>query len=134
MTQDLSIEHGTRKRPIGIIGTKYIPLDNVYQIHEALDIFVETLNRIALSFEKALLAVLILSYIQPFIDGNKRTARMIGNAVLLAYGYCPLSYRSVSEVEYKKAVPLFYEQHSIVYFKRLFIEQYEHAIHTYFRS
>jgi Fic family protein len=82
--------------------------------------------------EKALAAVLMISYIQPFEDGNKRTARILGNALLLAYGYCPLSYRSVDEVEYKKAMILFYEQNNAFYFKQLFIEQFRQAIEKYF--
>jgi len=39
----------------------------------------------------------MISYIQPFEDGNKRTARLLGNAILLANNYCPLSYRSIDE-------------------------------------
>ena len=76
---------------------------------------------------KPLPAFLLISYIQPFEDGNKRTSRILGNAMLLAYGYCPLSYRSVDEIEYKKAVILFYEQNNIQYFKQLFLEQCSQA-------
>ena len=46
----------------------------------------------------------MISYIQPFEDGNKRTSRILGNAILLADDFCPLSYRSVDEIEYKKAI------------------------------
>ncbi len=50
---------------------------------------------------------LLISYIQPFEDGNKRTARTVGNALLLAADYCPLSYRSADEIEYKKGMIYF---------------------------
>ena len=70
----------------------------------------------------------MLSYIQPFEDGNKRTSRILANAILLSENYCPLSYRSVDDVEYKKAIVLFYEQNSAEYFKRIFIEQFRNAI------
>jgi len=50
-------------------------------------------------FEKALLDVVLISYIQPFEDGNKRTDRMVSNALLIANGACPLSYRSVDYLE-----------------------------------
>ncbi|MDR0942484.1 MAG: Fic family protein [Holosporales bacterium] len=30
----------------------------------------------------------MILYIQPFEDGNKRTSRVLANAILLAYGYC----------------------------------------------
>ena len=52
--------------------------------------------------------------------------------MLLAYGYCPLSYRSVDEIEYKKTVILFYEQNNIQYFKQLFLEQFSQAAEKYF--
>jgi Fic family protein len=34
-------------------------------------------------FEKALLTLVLLSYIQAFGDGNKRTARIVSNARIL---------------------------------------------------
>ena len=90
------------------------------------------INRTENPIEKALIAVLMIAYIQPFEDGNKRTSRILGNALLLASDYCPLSYRSVDEVEYKKAIIMFYEQNNATYFKRLFLEQYRQAVKKYF--
>lgn len=83
-------------------------------------------------FEKALLVLVLLSYIQPFADGNKRTARIISNGILIAYGYCPISYRSVDSIEYKKAMLVFYEQNNIAPFKQIFIDQFLFAVKTYF--
>lgn len=82
--------------------------------------------------EKALVLLAMISYIQPFGDGNKRTARMLSNAVLLANDYYPLSYRSVDEVEYKEALLLFYEQNNLFHLKRIFVEQQKFAIENYF--
>lgn len=78
------------------------------------------------------MALLLIAYIQPFEDGNKRTARLLGNALLIAGHFCPLSFRSIDEKEYKKAVILFYEQHNIRSFKALFIEQFVYATNHYF--
>ena len=83
-------------------------------------------------FEKALLALVLLSYIQAFADGNKRTARIISNALLIAEGYCPLSFRTVDSIEYKKSMLIFYEQNNISSFKQIFMEQYEFAVKNYF--
>jgi Fic family protein len=83
-------------------------------------------------FEKALLALVLISYIQPFTDGNKRTARIVSNSILLNYGYCPLSFRTVDSIDYKKAMLLFYEQNNISCFKDIFIEQFSFAVNTYF--
>lgn len=84
------------------------------------------------SFAKAVMLMILIAYAQPFEDGNKRTSRLIGNAILLAHDICPLSYRSVDEIEYKKAVIIFYERNNINYFKRLFIEQFEFVVKNYF--
>jgi hypothetical protein len=65
-------------------------------------------------------------------DENKKTSRLIGDVVLLAYNSYSLSYRSVDEAEYKKAVILFYEQNNAAYFKELFIKQYKFAVNNYF--
>lgn len=83
-------------------------------------------------FEKALLSLVLLSYIQAFSDGNKRTARITGNAILIANGYCPLSFRSVDSIDYKKAMLVFYEQNNIYAFKQIFIDQFEFAVKEYF--
>ncbi|MBS1603718.1 MAG: Fic family protein, partial [Bacteroidetes bacterium] len=56
--------------------------------------YVQVLSRISIHCEKALLAVLFISYIQPFEDGNKRKGRITSNGILIENGYCPLSYRS----------------------------------------
>ena len=117
---------------VGIVGTNYRPLDNKFQIQEALEQLVVLINQTENTIEKALLAVLMISYIQPFEDGNKRTSRILGNAILLADDFCPLSYRSVDEVEYKKGTILFYEQNNISYFKQLFLEQFRLAVSKYF--
>jgi len=89
-------------------------------------------NNVNYPLEKALLTSTLLAYIQPFTDGNKRTARMFGNAILLAHDYFPLSYRSIDENEYKQALILFYETNNLSHIKRLFLNQYRFAVKTYF--
>lgn len=133
IVKDLGITKGLRKRPVGIVGTRYRPFDNVFQIRESLEALCRLMNSQKSPFLKALLCVAGISYIQPFEDGNKRTSRMAGNAIFLAHGYCPLSYRSVDETEYKKAMILFYEQHTLANFKKIFLEQYEFAVGNYFQ-
>lgn len=132
LTENLGVQKGLRTAPVGIVGTNYKPLDNKYQIKEALEKSVKIINQLENPIEKALITVIMISYIQPFEDGNKRCGRILANAVLLANNYCPLSYRSVDEVEYKKAVIIFYENNSLAYFKDLFAEQFNFAVDKYF--
>jgi len=132
LVKGLKIKSGIRKSGVGITGTKYLPLDNKWQIEEALTKLVNHINKIEAIPEKALILLAMIAYLQPFTDGNKRTAISISNAILLANGYYPLSYRSVDEVEYKKALIIFYEQNNIYHLKKIFLEQQQFAINNYF--
>lgn len=132
LTKELGVERNIRHRRVGITGTNYTPLDNEFQIREALEDSVRLINGKTNIFDKALLALVLLSYIQAFTDGNKRTARIVSNGILIAYGYCPISFRTVDSVDYKKAMLMFYEQNNITAFKRIFIDQFLFAVKTYF--
>ena len=132
LTKELEVDRNIRHRRIGITGTNYRPLDNEFQIREALEDTCTLVNGKDNVFEKALLTLVLLSYIQAFVDGNKRTARITSNAVLIANGYCPISFRTVDSIDYKKAMLMFYEQNNIAAFKKIFIEQFLFAVKTYF--
>ncbi len=132
LIKELGVDRNIRNRRVGISGTNYKPLDNDHQIKEALGEMCDLINQRESVFEKALFALVLLSYIQPFSDGNKRTARIISNAILIANGYCPISFRTIDSIEYKKAMLLFYEQNNITAIKKIFIDQFEFAVKTYF--
>lgn len=132
LVDDLNVTKNLRKTLVGITGTNYKPLDNEFQIKEALEKTCKLVNETKDVFEKAIVLMLLIAYIQPFVDGNKRTSRLSGNAILQSFGSCPLSYRSMDEGEYKKAMLLFYEQNNISYFKDLFLKQFEFAVENYF--
>lgn len=132
LTKELLVERNLRKRRVGISGTNYRPLDNEFQISEALRNTCDVINCKKSVFEKALLALVLISYIQPFMDGNNRTARIVSNAILMNANHCPLSFRTVDSIDYKKAMLLFYEQNNISKIKEIFINQFEFAVKTYF--
>lgn len=131
LVKDLSVGLGLRSKPVGVVGSKYLPLDNIHQIREAVDELSLAVAKMETPYEKALIALLGISYIQPFEDGNKRTARLMANALLLAYECAPLSYRSVEEKDYREASLVFYELNSLIPFKNIFMGQYEFAAKNY---
>jgi Fic family protein len=132
LVKELPINRNLRKRKVGITGTNYSPLDNEFQIREALEKSCTLINQRENAFEKALLCLVLVSYIQPFSDGNKRTARILSNALLMQRDTCPLSFRTVEALEYKKAMLIFYEQNNISPMKQIFMDQFEFAVKTYF--
>jgi fido (protein-threonine AMPylation protein) len=132
LTRGMGVREGMRKGLVRITGTRYMPLEGKAEIVGALHSAIDEINALEDPFSKSLALILMISYIQPFEDGNKRTARILGNALLLANNACPLSYRSVNEADYKKAILMFYEQNSARLFKELFMEQFKFAVDNYF--
>jgi Fic family protein len=132
LTKELGVDRNIRKRSVNITGTNYRPLDNDFQIREAMEEMCGLINLKQNVFEKSLLILFLISYIQPFNDGNKRTARILSNAILMLNQYCPISFRTADSIEYKKAMLIFYEQNNISTFKKIFISQFEFAVNTYF--
>lgn len=132
LIKELGVDRNIRTRRVGITGTNYRPIENEFQIREALQQTCDLVNSRENVFEKALYILVLLSYIQAFNDGNKRVARITSNAMLIANGYCPISFRTVDSIDYKKAMLLFYEQNNISAFKKIFIEQFQFAVETYF--
>lgn len=131
LVKDLSVSLGFREKPVGVVGSIYRPLDNIYQITEAIDALSLAVFQMSTPYAKALVALLGISYIQPFEDGNKRTSRLMANALLLSHDCAPLSYRSLDENEYREAMLVFYELNSIIPFKKIFINQYRFATQNY---
>lgn len=132
LIKELGVERNLRRRSVGISGTNYRPLDNEFHIKEAMEELCGLVNLKQNVFEKAFLVLLLISYIQPFNDGNKRTARIVSNGILMVNNYCPISFRTVNSIEYKKAILIFYEQNNVSAFKKIFISQFEFAVNTYF--
>jgi hypothetical protein len=132
LTKKVDIKKDFRDHPVGITGTIYRPIQKRREIEVAMEKLAETMVTIANPFVKAFVILIMVAYIQPFEDGNKRTSRIIANAILYAHDKSILSYRNVDSIEYKKAMLLFYEQNNISYIKEIFIAQFEFAVENYF--
>ncbi|MEA3462421.1 MAG: Fic family protein [Bacteroidota bacterium] len=128
----LGVELGTRTTGVGITGTNYKPLEYEQQIIGAMNDMCQLIAQQNAVFNKALLLLVLISYIQPYADGNKRTARIASNAVLIHEKTCPVSFRTTDSMEFKKAMLLFYEQNNMTRIKEIFMEQYNFAVNTYF--
>ncbi len=134
LTYNLPIPPGLRKHPVGISGSPYLPSPNPQTISLALDKTILAINNSPHPLEQALIALTMLSYIQPFADGNKRTARLISNTLLLSHDIIPISYLTAELETYRDALLLFYEQNSLVAFKNLLLEQLHFSHSHYFRT
>lgn len=133
LTKDL-VTAGIRSQKVRITGTVYEPLADRHGLEVALRELIKYVNVTKYPPEKALILAIMIAYLQPFADGNKRMSRMLANAVLMAEDYPPLSYRSVDVNEYRSAMIVFYETNNLFHFKRIFVDQLEFAIENYFKS
>lgn len=131
LINELGVTSGIRKGAVGITGSIYIPLSIPQSIESETKKLIEVLRKRNDPFSRAIIAITCTGYLQPFEDGNKRTSRLFGNAILLEEHAAPLSYRSVDEKKYREAMLIFYEQNSIEAFKKIFIEQYIFSCENY---
>ena len=92
---------------------------------------IEKINEIQSVLAKAMAANLLIAYLQPFEDGNKRTSRMLGNAILLAHGFLPLSFSHTPKEEYIKSILYFYEKQDPRYFMYLFLKELNYSFREY---
>lgn len=105
------------KNQIGIIrqesvitgGSEYKPLSDPNKINEEFKYIIQESNKYEDPFEKAIYLHCNLSYLQPFQDGNKRTARMIQTAVLANSKIFPVLYNHDLIHDYREAVINYYE-------------------------
>lgn len=134
LVEELPISHGIRTNNVGITGTQYSPLGISSQIKEALENLFELLPKIKDPIEQAIVALAGIAYIQPFADGNKRTSRHFANLILHTHNLPPVAWRTVNEVEYKKAMIAFYELGNIEPIKEMWVRHYQETVIAFFSS
>jgi len=135
LIHNLPIHTGIRSHPVGISGSTYIPLATQSALTNHLTKTLQTINQNSLHpVEQALIAIILISYLQAFYDGNKRLARLMSNAILISHNLLPISYLTTSESDYRHALVMFYEQNTILPFKTIFLKAYQYSATHYFRT
>jgi hypothetical protein len=120
----LDVTFGLRTAAVRISGSKYIPLNHKTQIDENFDKVISAVNSIKRPLDKALSVLLLISYLQPFADGNKRTARVLANAILESYNYPPITLGSIEPTQYRRACIAFYEMTDISLMTQIVTDSY----------
>ncbi len=111
--RNLGIATGVRKRLVKISASNYTPLASPHQLRENADRVLKIIDRFADPFLRSLMALSLIPYLQIFEDGNKRTGRMLANAILISTVGKGFSLRKVSARELALAYLAFYEFNSI---------------------
>jgi len=110
---NLGIGSGVRKQLVRITASNYEPLSNPHQLRENADIVLEIINKTPNPYIKALLALALVPYLQVFEDGNKRTGRMLANAIMINFVNRGFSLRKTDARRLAIAYLAFYEFNSI---------------------
>ena len=101
--------HRIRTRAVAIGNSSYGPLDNEYQLREAVDLMLAEVNAVQDPWSRALMLAVGIAYIQPFMDCNKRTGRVMANLPLLQAGLPPVSFVTMDKVGYITGLLAYYE-------------------------
>lgn len=120
-----------RERPVSLSGSSYTPTAIPQVIREAFDRIVELLNAISEPFETAFFAMVHIAYLQPFVDVNKRTSRLVANLPLIKANLCPLSFVGADDTEYVLGTLAVYEQQRIELLRDFFVTTYERSAAQY---
>jgi Fic family protein len=96
LVQDLDVSFGIRSAGVRISDSKYSPLTHSQQISKNLEKTIKAINTLTEPLQKALASILLIAYLQPFADGNKRTSRVLANAILESYNYPPITLGGLS--------------------------------------
>lgn len=120
---NLGIDNGIRKKLVRISASNYTPLANPHQLKEYAVIVLTFINELGDPIQKALFALLLIPYLQIFEDGNKRTGRMLSNAILISSIGRGFSLRSVSAKQLAIAYLAFYEFNSALPLQKILAKE-----------
>lgn len=98
-----------REESIRVGGTTYAPLDGRERLTTLLIRLLEKARAISDPFEQSFFLLVHISYLQAFIDVNKRTARLASIIPLIRGDYVPQSFVEMDQDAYLKATIAVYE-------------------------
>jgi Fic family protein len=98
-----------REESIRVSGTTYAPLDGRERLTRLLVLLLERARAITDPFEQSFFLLVHISYLQAFVDVNKRTARLASIIRLIRGDYVPQSFVDVDQDAYLKATIAVYE-------------------------
>jgi len=102
-----------RDESIRVSGSTYAPLDGRERLTRLLVGLLEKARAIADPFEQSFFLLAHLSYLQAFVDVNKRTARLASIIPLIRADYVPQSFVEMDQEAYLKATIAIYELNEI---------------------
>jgi hypothetical protein len=116
-----------RDESIRVSGTTYAPIDGRVRLTPLLFSVLEKARAIRDPFEQSLFLLVHISYLQAFIDVNKRTARLASIIPLIAGDYVPQSFVEVDQRAYFSATIAVYELNEVAPLADLYVWCYQRS-------
>lgn len=113
-----------RQRAVRIKGSAYQPIDLPSEVESTLDHVLGTCEQINDPFEQSFFALVHLSYLQPFEDGNKRTSRVMANLPLMKANLCPISFLGTADQAYVDGILGVYELNRTELLRDVYVSAY----------
>lgn len=120
-----------RKAPVEIRGTTYIPIAVPQIIDECFRQLLLTALEIEDPFEQSFFLLTHVPYLQPFIDGNKRTARLAANIPFIRHNCIPITFLEVPLEDFTHGILAIYEMNRIEALRDVYIFAYERSCAHY---
>ena len=120
-----------RHRVVNIQDTVYVPSQVPDLLEEMLGLIVDKARHIRNPVEAAFFFWVNIAYLQPFVDGNKRTSRLSANLPLMVANCAPLSFIDVEQTDYAMAMLGVYEKLDVTLAVELFDWTYRRSIEKY---
>lgn len=120
-----------REAPVAIRGTTYLPTTVPQVIAECFLQILQTATAILDPFEQAFFLLVHLPYLQPFMDGNKRTARLAANIPFIRHNCIPITFMDVAPAALTDGMIAVYETNQIELLRDVFVFAYERSCARY---
>jgi len=113
-----------RATSVKIGSSTYIPLEGKQRLTTKLNHIVSRARQIQEPYEQSFFLLVHLSYLQAFIDVNKRTARLAANISLVRHNLVPISFNDITIDDYISALISCYELNQIGPLAQLYVWSY----------
>lgn len=120
-----------RTIPVKIGKSVYHPVEVPPLIEEYFQLIIQKATAIKNPFEQSFFLMVHLPYLQPFLDVNKRVARLAGNLPFIRENLSPLSFVDVPEADYVQGLLAIYELNRVELFRDVFVWAYERSASLY---
>lgn len=98
-----------REEAVRVCATTYLPIEGKQRLEKLLEIIINKANAIHDPFEQSFFLLVHISYLQAFLDVNKRTARLCANIPLVKNNLTPLSFNDIEQDDYISSINAIYE-------------------------